>query len=80
MPPEPATRRVVLAFGSILAGTCFAALSIGSTWLAIEYWNSYEQTEVLHIPFRPLRVLVSLAAAALAFVFFHRAFRQGERA
>lgn len=70
----PARSRV-LRLGSLLAGLCFAALCAGSAWLAGEYWNSFEQTEVLHIPFRPLRVLVTLAAGALALVFFRRALR-----
>ena len=64
--------------GSVLAGLCFAALCAGSAWLAVEYWNSFEQTEVLHISFRPLRVVVTIAAAALALVFFHRALRAGK--
>ncbi|HEU5134101.1 MAG TPA: TRAP transporter small permease subunit [Steroidobacteraceae bacterium] len=68
-------QRWVFRMGSVLAGLCFAALAAGSAWLAAENWNSYEQTEVLHIPFRPLRVAVTLAAAALALVFFHRAIR-----
>ena len=68
-------QRSVLRMGLVLAGLCFTALAAGSAWLAAEFWNSYEQTEVLHIPFRPLRAAVTLAAAALAVVFFHRAFR-----
>jgi TRAP-type transport system small permease protein len=59
--------------GCVIAGVFFAFLCAGSIWLAVEAWNSFEQTEVLHIPFRPLRVLVSLAAGALAILFFHRA-------
>jgi TRAP-type C4-dicarboxylate transport system permease small subunit len=72
--PE-AARHAALRLGSLLAALCFTALTIGSAWLAVEYWNSFERTEVLHIPFRPLRILVVLGAAALAVVFFHRAFR-----
>jgi TRAP-type C4-dicarboxylate transport system permease small subunit len=70
-----AMQRWVFGAGSILAGACFTALAAGSAWLSIEYWNSFEQTEVLHIPFRPLRALVTLAAAALALVSFVRAVR-----
>jgi TRAP-type C4-dicarboxylate transport system permease small subunit len=61
--------------GSILAGSCFAALTAGSAWLSMEYWKSFEQTEVLHIPLRPLRILITLTAAALALAFFYRALR-----
>ncbi len=72
--PESA-QRWALGFGSILAGLCFAALAGGSAWLAMEYWNSFEESEVLDIPFRPLRATVTLAAAALSLAFFHRARR-----
>lgn len=77
--PE-AAQRWMLRFGSVLAGLCFTALAAGSAWLAAENWNSFEQTEVLHVPFRPLRVLITLAAASLALVFFHRALRPGKGA
>jgi TRAP-type C4-dicarboxylate transport system permease small subunit len=60
---------------SVLAGLYFSALSIGSIWLAVEYWNSFEQTEVLHVPFRPLRALVSIALVAIAVAFFAHALR-----
>jgi len=73
--PE-AARRVTLRVGAALAGLCFAALAAGSAWLSVESWNSFEQTEVLDIPFRPLRVLVTLTAASLAVIFFHRAIRR----
>ena len=77
--PESA-RRWAFGLGSVLAGLCFAALAGGSAWLAMEYWNSFEESEVLDIPFRPLRALVTLAAAALSLVFFHRATRPGKGA
>jgi TRAP-type C4-dicarboxylate transport system permease small subunit len=66
--------------GSVLAGLCFVALTAGSAWLALEYWNAFEQTEVLHLSLRPLRVLITLAAAALTFVFFHRALERRKAA
>ena len=73
-----AAQRWAFRFGSVLAGLCFAALCAGSAWLCVEYWNSFEHTEVLHLSFRPLRVLVTLAAAALALAFFHRALGAGK--
>jgi len=70
-----AMRSRVLRFGYLLAAALCAALSVGSAWLAVEFWNSFEQTEVLHIPFRPLRALVTFAAAGLALAFCLRAIR-----
>jgi TRAP-type C4-dicarboxylate transport system permease small subunit len=68
-------RRTVDRGSSALAGLYFSALSVGSIWLADEYWNSFEQTEVLHIPFRPLRALVAVAFVAIAVAFFTHAIR-----
>lgn len=71
---EPARRWVARA-GAVLAGLFFAAMCVGATWLALEYWDSYEQSEVLHIPFRPLRAVIALTAAALAVAFLYTGFR-----
>jgi TRAP-type C4-dicarboxylate transport system permease small subunit len=76
----PAARRWIDRFGTLLAAAFFAAMCGGAAWLAAEYWDTYEQSEVLHIPFRPLRALVALTGAALALAFLHRAFRPGKPA
>jgi TRAP-type C4-dicarboxylate transport system permease small subunit len=61
---------------ALLASLFFAGLCVASCWLTAEFWNSFEQTDVLHIPFRPLRVLVTISAGALAVIFLHRALRR----
>jgi TRAP-type C4-dicarboxylate transport system permease small subunit len=71
-------QKAVRRAGCVVAGVFFSFLCVGSVWLAIEAWDTFEQTEVLHIPFRPLRALVALAAAALAILFFHRAVAPGQ--
>lgn len=73
-------RRWIERAGALLAAVFFAALCAGAAWLAREYWNSYEQSEVLHIPFRPLRVLVAITSGALAATFLHAALRPGKSA
>jgi TRAP-type C4-dicarboxylate transport system permease small subunit len=60
---------------ALLAAVFFIALSTGAAWLTAEFWNSFEETDVLHIPFRPLRVLVTLCAGSLALIFLSRALR-----
>lgn len=67
-------RHRALRCGSLLAGLLFTALCAGSAWLAAEYWNAFEETEVLDLPVRPLRVLITLAAGALAGLFYRHAF------
>jgi hypothetical protein len=44
-------------------------LAAGSLWVTIEVWNDHESSELLQIPFRPLRILSFLAAGAIAVVF-----------
>jgi TRAP-type C4-dicarboxylate transport system permease small subunit len=63
----------------LLAALFFSGLCAGTSWLTVEFWNSFEETDVLRIPFRPLRILVSLSAGTLAGVFLHRALRPGDR-
>jgi TRAP-type transport system small permease protein len=75
-----AARRWLERSAGVLAGLFFAAMGGGGAWLAAEYWNTYEQSEVLHIPFRPLRLLVALTGAALVVVSVRRAFRSGQGA
>lgn len=72
--PATAQRWAAIA-GSVLAAIYFAALSAGAVWLLQEYWDGYEQTEVLGIPFRPLRLLVALTALVLVMLFLHRAYQ-----
>ncbi|HEY6123416.1 MAG TPA: TRAP transporter small permease subunit [Steroidobacteraceae bacterium] len=72
-------RGAMARFSAILAGVFFLGIATGSGWLTIEFWNSFEETDVLHIPFRPLRVLVTVCAMALAFIFFHRGVSRGDR-
>jgi TRAP-type transport system small permease protein len=63
---------------AFLAGLFFASLCTGAVWLTCEFWDSFEESDVLHIPFRPLRVLVALSAGALSLIFFHRCVRPGD--
>ncbi|HET7811773.1 MAG TPA: TRAP transporter small permease subunit [Steroidobacteraceae bacterium] len=77
--PEDA-RRLIARGAALLAALFCAALCAGAAWLASDYWNSYEHSEVLRIPFRPLRLLVALTAAALALAFLARAFGRAKQA
>jgi TRAP-type C4-dicarboxylate transport system permease small subunit len=69
-------RRVTARVSALLAGLFFGGLAVATGWLAFDFWNSFEETDVLHIPFRPLRVLVAACAAALALIFLRRALRR----
>jgi TRAP-type C4-dicarboxylate transport system permease small subunit len=76
--PEP-LRHSLSPLSAILSGVFFSGLAVASCWLTHEFWDSFEETDVLHIPFRPLRLIVSACAVALALSFFHRGLRRAER-
>jgi TRAP-type C4-dicarboxylate transport system permease small subunit len=71
---SPVPKRRLQRCGALLAALFFTALAIGAIWLAIEHWNTHEESELLHIPFRPLRALVCLALISIAGIFAYRAF------
>lgn len=54
----------------------FAALLVGSAWIAADLWTGHEESELLRIPYRPLRAIVVLALAGLLWLaargFTHR--------
>jgi TRAP-type C4-dicarboxylate transport system permease small subunit len=54
---------VLHAAGAVLF---FTALLAGSAWIALELWSGQEESEIVHIPYRPLRLAVVLAFAALS--------------
>ena len=71
----PRLRGALLRTGAALSAVFFTGLLAGSLWLARDFWHAHEHSELLGIPFRPLRAVVSAAACAVAVVFVHRALR-----
>jgi TRAP-type transport system small permease protein len=53
----------VLLFGGLLAG---------SAWLALDLWNGHEESELVHVPYRPLRVALVLALLGLLGISLRR--------
>jgi TRAP-type C4-dicarboxylate transport system permease small subunit len=66
----------LLRFDSLLSALFFAGLTVATVWLAMDFWDAYEESELLHISFRPLRAVTALATAAIAIVFLYRAVRK----
>lgn len=62
-------RCLLRAFANLLSALFFMGLTAGVLWLAVDTWNDHEQSEMLHIPFRPLRIVSLAAAGAIALVF-----------
>jgi TRAP-type C4-dicarboxylate transport system permease small subunit len=61
---------------AILSALVFVAMAIGSGWLMIEGWGGHERTELLHIPFRWLRLIWTLAALLVAILFLVQPWRK----
>jgi TRAP-type C4-dicarboxylate transport system permease small subunit len=72
---SPPARRWLLRFSSLLSAAFFIGLSIGALMLTLDYWNAHEESELLRIPFRPLRVVSLVAVVCIAVVFLWRALR-----
>jgi TRAP-type C4-dicarboxylate transport system permease small subunit len=68
-------RRQMLWVNALLSAVLFLAFLVGAAWLCLEMWSHHEQSDVLRIPFRPLRITLVLSCAALAAIFFHQAIK-----
>lgn len=65
-------RRLLHRAHALAAAVLFAALLAGSAWIAIDLWNGQEESELLRIPYRPLRIAVVLALIALLLMSLRR--------
>lgn len=63
------------AFANALSAIFFICIAAGALWVMIEVWNDHEASELLRIPFKPLRMISFLAAIAIAFVFLRDLWR-----
>jgi TRAP-type C4-dicarboxylate transport system permease small subunit len=62
--------------GALLSALFFLLLCIASTWIAIELWPGFEESEIWHVPYKPLRILVCIATLVVAGLFLGRALRR----
>ena len=73
------SRRIRGRSGSLLAiatalGACafFLALAVGSAWIALDMWGANEQSELLGIPYFPLRCVAALTTFTVAVIYGRR--------
>ena len=76
----PRVKAALTRAASLVAAALFVALTIASIWLVIEHWDGREETELLHIPLRPLRLLCSASMLLILIVFAYRTFKPRVRA
>jgi TRAP-type C4-dicarboxylate transport system permease small subunit len=74
-----ATKTGLARLSALLSALLFLGLAIGAIWLAHDEWHAFEQSEVLHISYRPLRAIVALAALTTMSIFILNAIRGRKR-
>jgi TRAP-type C4-dicarboxylate transport system permease small subunit len=61
--------------GNLLAALLFLAFLIGSAWIALDMRDGHEESELLRIPYAPLRLVELAALAAVAIICLVQAVR-----
>lgn len=74
-----ASRAIAQRLHDLFSAAVYAALLGGSLWLAIDLWSGHEESELLRIPYRPLRLAASLTLAWLLLTALLSALRPGEK-
>jgi TRAP-type C4-dicarboxylate transport system permease small subunit len=70
------TQRRLGRFAYLIAAAFFGCLALAAGWLTLESWHDFEESELLHIPYRPLRVVVFVLTTAIALVFVRKALQR----
>lgn len=73
----PRGRDVLRRAGFLMGAALFAALSVAGLWIASDLWGGHEESEWLHIPYAPLRLVAIGASIAVALAFVFAACRRG---
>lgn len=73
---RPAVRERLGRIVALVNAAVFVTLAAGSAWILAELWHGYEQTELLHLPLRWLRLLWVAFALFIAIEFVRAAWRK----
>jgi TRAP-type C4-dicarboxylate transport system permease small subunit len=65
-------RAVLRCVQTAVSALFFCALAAGSIWIFVDLWGGFEESEVLHIPFAPLRIVSIVTVLGVAFGFLRR--------
>jgi TRAP-type C4-dicarboxylate transport system permease small subunit len=71
---SPRRRALMERVHALLSAAFFAALGVGSLWIAYDLRDGHEQSELLRIPYAPLRIVSIVAVLAVAAIYLARAF------
>ena len=76
---SPRVRLALQRFHGFCALVLAMALALGSFWLTSDLWSGYEESELLHLPYRPLRLLTLGTLTTLAGLLLFRGLRWWRR-
>jgi len=68
----PGVRAILLRIHAALCMIFFAALTAGSVWIFYDLRDGYEESELLRIPYAPLRAISILAVLSAAAIYAAR--------
>lgn len=71
------TRAVMLFINSAMSVLVYLGLLAGSVWIAADLWGAQEESEIWHIPYRPLRIAAVLTTAWLLLLALRSVVRPG---
>jgi TRAP-type transport system small permease protein len=69
----PRLRSALEALALAASAAFFLALAAGSLWITHDMWSGGEESELLHLPYRPLRLFTVAAMISVAIAFAVRA-------
>jgi TRAP-type transport system small permease protein len=76
---SPATQSWLHRLALLIAAAFFACLAFAAGWLTLESWGEYEHSELLHIPYLPLRIIVVVMTTAITLVLAYKALRPAKK-
>lgn len=75
---SPKLRSLADRFSDFASALFFIALLAGSIWLSADLWNGFEQSELLGISWRWMRLFANICLGVAALVVLWRAFVHSE--
>jgi TRAP-type transport system small permease protein len=76
---QPHARDVIRRVGSALSAIFFVLLAAGEIWIASDLWSGHEESELLHIPYAPLRIVAIVALLGAASILSRQSFARERR-
>lgn len=75
---RPKTQGTWKRIAAFISGLAFLTVAAGSMWVLSDTWAGFEETELLHIPIKWLRLVWVLCALTIAGLFLRQAVQKGD--